>query len=139
MQRAPITKPDCAVMRTLVTIYKTITPYRIYEIYPIGAGLEMERSGDAAAQAASLTTGRPFCLPRAPLDKGPLRASPNPSSSSPSATRIPAPRLRRRGGSRSSLEVAAPEQRLIWRLCEFICLKREGPAPTSQSGDWWGV
>lgn len=51
----------------------------------------------------------------------------------------PAPRLRHRGGSRSSLEVAAPEQRLIWHLCEFVCLKREGLALTSQSGDWWGV
>lgn len=50
-----------------------------------------------------------------------------------------APRLQRRGGSHSSLEVAAPEQRLIWHLCEFICLKREGPSLTSQSGDWWGV
>ena len=105
--------------------------------------LEMEHSGEAggnaAAQVAFSTTGQPLCLPRVPLDKGLLRASPNPSSPSPSAARIPAPRLRRRGSSRSSLEVAAPEQRLIWRLCEFICLKREGPALTSQSGDWWGV
>lgn len=44
--------------------------------------LEVEHSsqacGDAATQGA--TTGQPFCLPRAPLDKGLLRASPNPSS-----------------------------------------------------------
>lgn len=95
--------------------------------------------GDAAAQAALPTMGRPFCLPTAPLDKRLLRASPNPSPSSPSAAQIPTPWLQHRGGSHSSVEVTAPEQRLIWRLCEFICLKREGPALTSQSGDWWGV
>ena len=77
------------------------------------------------------TTGQPFCLPRAPPDRGLLRASPNPASSGPSAAQIPTPQLQRRGSSHSSLEVAAPEQRLIWHLCEFICLKREGPALTS--------
>lgn len=105
--------------------------------------LESEHSsqagGDAATLAAFATAGQSFCLPGVPLDKRLLRASPKPPSSSPSAAQIPAPRLRRQGCSCSSLEVTAPEQRLIWCLCEFICLKREGPALTSQAGDWWGV
>lgn len=106
----------------------------------VQAWLEGEHSSQAGGGAATqgATTGQPFCLPRAPLDKGALRASPN-LPPPPICRSNPAPRLRRRGGSRSSLEVAAPEQRLIWHLCEFICLKREGLALTSQSGDWWGV
>lgn len=95
-----------------------------------------QAGGNTITQGA--TTGQSFCLPRAPLDKGLLRASPNPPSPAHLLLRSRSPAATQ-GGSHSSLEVAAPEQRLIWHLCEFICLKREGLALTSQSGGWWGV